>query len=230
MRARHVSQALAVLAMTAACDGGSMVSDAAAAQSTPRAVPLSPAARPLPQPAAPPRRSEDFVLSGETTQGGWLRGQAPAGAVSLSLDGTGIQIAPDGAFFAAFDRDAGPQAVLVARLGDGQTVSRAIAITPRAWNIEHVAVGPRPGALPSEEYKRRRAIELARINAARAQQSDAQGWRQAFIWPVRGRLSGLFGSQRIYRGTPGAYHSGTDIATGASGTSRGVTGSPRSSV
>ena len=28
----------------------------------------------------------------------------------------------------------------------------------------------------------------------------------------------MFGSQRIYRGTPGAYHSGTDIATGESGT------------
>ena len=28
----------------------------------------------------------------------------------------------------------------------------------------------------------------------------------------------MFGSQRVYRGTPGAYHSGTDIATGASGT------------
>jgi murein DD-endopeptidase MepM/ murein hydrolase activator NlpD len=28
----------------------------------------------------------------------------------------------------------------------------------------------------------------------------------------------MFGSQRIYRGEPGAYHSGLDIATGASGT------------
>ena len=28
----------------------------------------------------------------------------------------------------------------------------------------------------------------------------------------------MFGSQRIYNGTPGSYHSGTDIATGASGT------------
>ena len=46
----------------------------------------------------------------------------------------------------------------------------------------------------------------------------SDGWRQRFIWPVMGRLSGRFGSQRIYNGTPGAYHSGLDIATGASGT------------
>ena len=63
-----------------------------------------------------------------------------------------------------------------------------------------------------------RRPELAAINAARARVNTADGWRQQFIWPVRGRLSGLFGSQRIYRGEPGSYHSGTDIATGESGT------------
>ena len=63
-----------------------------------------------------------------------------------------------------------------------------------------------------------RRPELARINAARAKVNDATGWRQKFIWPVKGRISGLFGSQRVYRGEPGAYHSGLDIATGESGT------------
>ena len=38
---------------------------------------------------------------------------------------------------------------------------------------------------------------------------------QDFIWPVRGRISGRFGSQRIYRGEPGSYHTGLDIAPGA---------------
>ena len=44
------------------------------------------------------------------------------------------------------------------------------------------------------------------------------GWKQSFIWPVKGRISGMFGSQRIYKGQPGSYHSGVDIATGKSGT------------
>jgi murein DD-endopeptidase MepM/ murein hydrolase activator NlpD len=60
--------------------------------------------------------------------------------------------------------------------------------------------------------------ELARIAAARAKDHDVEGWRQDFVWPVKGRISGRFGSQRVYRGEPGAYHSGLDIATGASGT------------
>jgi murein DD-endopeptidase MepM/ murein hydrolase activator NlpD len=40
-----------------------------------------------------------------------------------------------------------------------------------------------------------------------------QGWRQAFAWPTTGRISTLFGSQRIYAGgVRGAFHGGIDIA------------------
>lgn len=61
-----------------------------------------------------------------------------------------------------------------------------------------------------------RGSELELIAAARARITDAQGWRQRFIWPRTGRISGLFGSQRIHQGTPGACHGGVDIA-GATG-------------
>ena len=158
-----------------------------------------------------------FVYAGELTQGGWLKGSVPNGTVALTLDGVPIDVAPDGLFLIAFDRDAGPAAVLLAKLGDGRGIGVTLVIAPRAWQIENVAVGPRPGAVPSEEYARRRAIELARINAARSLVTGSQGWRQDFVWPAIGRISGRFGAQRIYRGTPGSYHSGIDISTGQSG-------------
>ena len=158
-----------------------------------------------------------FVYAGELTQGGWLKGSVPRGTVALTIDGAPVEVAPDGRFLIAFDRDAGPTATLAARLSDGRSFSAALAIAPRAWQIENVAMDPRPGALPSEEYARRRAIEVARINAARSLVSGSQGWRQDFVWPAIGRISGRFGAQRIYRGTPGSYHSGIDISTGQAG-------------
>lgn len=166
-------------------------------------------------PLAPPA---DFGLIGEQTQGGWVKGIVPSGTTRLTLDGKPVAVAADGRFIIAFDRDAGPIATLAATLRDGRMTTQALPIRPRAWRIERLPIGPRPGAAPSEEYARRRAIEQARITAARAIASPSQGWRQRFIWPVKGRVSGLFGSQRIYNGSPGAYHSGTDIATGTSGT------------
>ncbi len=164
-----------------------------------------------------PVSSSEFAVSGDLQQGGWIRGVVPAGTVSLALDGKPVAFAPDGRFFSAFDRDAGPRAVLAAKRLDGSSAARTLAVAPRGWKIEHINAARRPGG-PTEAFMALRRPELARINAARAKDTGASGWRQAFIWPVKGRISGMFGSQRVYRGEPGAYHSGLDIATGGSGT------------
>ena len=160
----------------------------------------------------------DFGLAGALTQGGWARGLVPPGTSLLALSGMPVGVARDGRFFVAFDRDSAPRLQLTARLGDGRIVSRDLTVAPRAWQIERIPIGPRPGTPPSEAYAQLRSCELARINAARSVDHLVDGWRQKFIWPVFGRLSGKFGSQRIYNGTPGSYHSGLDIATGTSGT------------
>lgn len=176
-------------------------------------------APPLPQPAPtapvllPPAR---FTLSGEREQGGLMLGTAPAGTTRLTLDGTSVPMAADGRFLIAFDRDAKPSAELLAIRSDGSTVRESIAVAPRAWRIERLPNLPRISQ-PSAEFQRRRPPELARIAAARAKMTGAEGWRQAFRWPATGRISGWFGSQRIYAGEPGSYHSGVDVAkpTGA---------------
>ncbi len=175
---------------------------------------ISGAVAPLLALAAAPVAPAGILLEGEAVQGGRLRGQAPAGAVSLSLDGNPIPVAPDGRFIIAFDRDQPARAVVTAQLANGRQLAREVAVAPRAWRIERVNVAQRPSG-SSEEYRRRRQAELARIAAARAQQVRSEGWRQRFIWPAMGRISGVFGSQRIYRGEPGAYHSGVDVAPGA---------------
>lgn len=164
-----------------------------------------------------PASAADFSLQGELTQGGWARGVAPVGA-ALRFNGKPVELAPDGRFFIAFDRDSGGSASLVATLANGREVTKALTIAPRAWQIEHIPLGPKPGTPPDPAYQQRREAELAQIRAARSVSHASDGWRQGFVWPARGRLSGKFGSQRIYNGTPGSYHSGMDIANGASGT------------
>ncbi|MCT2401338.1 M23 family metallopeptidase [Novosphingobium sp. HK4-1] len=167
--------------------------------------------------ATPGPAAARVAFSGELTQGGWVRGTVPAGTRALSLDGQPVPVAADGSWFAAFDRDAGTRAMLAITAADGSVAQAQISVTPRAWKIEHVNIARRTGG-PTEAFMKLRRPELAQIQAARARQTDAQGWREHFIWPVKGRISGRFGSQRVYRGEPGSYHSGIDITTGQSGT------------
>ncbi len=163
-------------------------------------------------------RVADLNLTGQLTQGGWARGVAPRGTAALHLNGQAVPLAADGSFLIAFDRDAAPLAQIAVTGADGRAAARALTVAPRAWQLEHIPLGPRPGTPPSATYAFRRQGELAQIAAARAADHDVAGWRQTFIWPVYGRLSGRFGSQRIYNGVPGSYHSGLDVATGVSGT------------
>lgn len=152
-----------------------------------------------------------FDLSGAPVQGGVMTGLAPADLVSLTLDGAPVPVAADNRFLIAFDRDARPTAVLAGLDRSGAPLRETLVVAPGAWRIERLPTLPRVSQ-PSAEFARRRPPELARIAAARAIDSGAAGWRQRFVWPVTGRISGVFGSQRIYAGEPGAYHSGVDVA------------------
>lgn len=174
------------------------------------APPLSPPGQHIPIRPAPAQ----IILTGNPVQGGIVTGVVPDGTTRLTLDGQDVPVAADSRFIIGFDRDQAAQAVLVAQLGDGRSVRRDIQVAPRSWQIEHVNVAQRPSG-SSAEFLRIRQGELARIYAARERITGSGGWRQRFLWPVKGRISGVFGSQRIYRGEPGSYHSGVDVAPGA---------------
>ncbi|WP_028966557.1 M23 family metallopeptidase [Sphingomonas phyllosphaerae] len=171
-------------------------------------VPLLAVAAAAPPQTIPPAR---FGLSDGLRQGALVLGTAPAGTTRLTLDGAPVAVAPDGRFVIAFDRDAKPQALLAATLSDGTTQTATLTIAPGDWRIERLPT-LRKIPVPDAEFAAKRAGELAQIVAARATGNDADGWRQRLVWPALGRISGLFGAQRIYAGEPGSYHGGVDVA------------------
>ena len=199
------------LLITAACVAPSQP---APVQPAPPSEVVQPVRTPTPAPSPTLSRPAVFTFDGELTQGGWIRGKVPGGTESARLGEIDLAFDEEGSFFAAFDRDAGSRETLVATLADGRVIESPVTIFPRDWDIEHVNVARRPSS-SSEAFLARRRPELEAIWNARQEETDAQGWRQEFSWPVTGRISGRFGSQRVYRGEPGSYHSGLDIAGGA---------------
>jgi len=161
---------------------------------------------------APIPVAASFRLQGTISQGGLLIGEAPVGTVRLTLDGAAVPVAGDGRFVIGLDRDAAPAATLAATLRGGRVTVQRLDVAPRSWSISRLSTLPKI-PLPHPEFDRVRPAELAQIVAARALVTDAGGWRQRFTWPTTGRISTLFGSQRIYaNGEAGSYHSGIDIA------------------
>lgn len=184
-------------------------------QSAPPPVPVTVATPPPPPPEMAPVPLGDFAFKGSMIQGGVLLGDAPTGTTRLEFNGAAVPVAADGKFLIAFDRDAPPTATITATLDTGRTVTRTLTVNPRAWNISRLSTLPK-FPVPMPQFEKLRPPEVALINAARRQATGSEGWRQPLLWPATGRISTLFGSQRIYKdGQAGSYHSGIDIAVPA---------------
>ncbi len=153
----------------------------------------------------------DFWIAKDARQGAVINARAPSNAARVALNGMRLPISKDGFFLIGFDRDSGSAATLVATLTDGSKVQKTLPVAAGKWRLERINA-PYRGGRSSATFRKLRGPEIAQIVAARKIATDAQGWRQDFIWPVKGRISGRFGSQRIYQGKPGSYHSGLDIA------------------
>ena len=152
-----------------------------------------------------------IVFPTSVSQGAMVIGKVPAGSVVRHAERT-LLVTPYGSVVFGVGRDEkGPLQVSVqAPNAPVQIIS--IAVTTRDWPIENVNGVPPSTVNPPKAIAERIAREQARVSDARTRDDARTGFAQAFIWPVKGRISGRFGNQRVYNGTPKSPHSGMDIA------------------
>ncbi len=152
-------------------------------------------------------------IDGQAEQGALLRGRILPATGRLTRDGESLAVASDGSFLLGFDRDASGSVTLRLDPGNGAPpVERRLDIAARSWALQNINAPMRGAARSDADFEARRPGEIAQMVAARRTVVTSDGWRQQFIWPLRGRISGVFGSQRIYQGTPGSFHNGVDVA------------------
>lgn len=143
---------------------------------------------------------------GNPAQGALLMGQGARGA-RLALDGQPVRVSPEGFFVFGFGRDHGPSATLTQ---DG--AARSIAVARREWDVQHITGLPPAQVTPDAAALERIRVERERLTAVRGLDSAQVDFAAGFAWPARGRISGVFGSQRVLNGQPRQPHYGLDVA------------------
>lgn len=161
--------------------------------------------------AAIPGASAATWLDGDFVQGGLVIGSTAPGS-TVTLDGRAARVAPDGQFLFGFTRDAAPVAVLEITAPDGAVDRRELKVEPRDYDIQRIDGLPRKMVTPPADVLARIRREGAAIKAARSRDTPVAYFRSGFTWPARGRISGVYGSQRILNGKPRRPHFGIDIA------------------
>lgn len=154
------------------------------------------------------------VFPSSVQQGSMVVGKVPPGS-SVRYAGRTLRVTPYGSVVFGVGRDEkGPVSVDVSG-PDGTKQPVTVQVTPRDWPVQHIKGVPSAMVNPPPATAKRIARENGQIVGARRGDTDEVGFAQAFIWPVTGRISGRFGNQRVYNGTPKSPHSGMDIAAGA---------------
>ena len=150
-------------------------------------------------------------LPASASQGAMVIGNTHPAAV-VEYAGRTLRVTPYGSFVFGIGRDATGEAVLRIKQPATGWIEHRIAITPRDWPVERINGVPPATVDPPRAIAERIEREQARVAAARERDDPRTGFAQAFAWPLQGRISGRFGNQRVYNGTPKSPHSGMDIA------------------
>ena len=166
-------------------------------------------AQTAPAPVTP--HDNRIVFPDSVSQGALVFGKVPAGSV-VEYAGRTLRPTPWGTVVFGVDRrEQGPLRLEVLR-PDGTRAAESIAVTARDWPLERVDGVPPKTVNPPPAIAERIRREQAQVTAARTRDDDRADFAAPFVWPVKGRISGRFGSGRVYNGQPGAGHSGMDIA------------------
>ncbi len=155
--------------------------------------------------------AEPLTLEGPITEGSLIRGATVPGA-RVTLAGRVLRLTRDGHFVFAFGRDAPVKAVLVVLLPKGRKIVRELRVVQRKYKTQRIKGLPKRKVTPSPGDLKRITAESAVIRAARARYTGRAWYRGKFLWPARGRISGVYGSQRVLNGKPRRPHLGIDVA------------------
>ena len=122
-----------------------------------------------------------------------------------------VKVSKDGDFVFGIDRDQRYDLTFT-KILNGKKTKITKKVLKRKYNIQRIDGLEENKVTPPETVYKRIKKENNAIGEARAINSNLQFFKEKFIMPVEGIISGVYGSQRILNGKPRWPHYGIDIA------------------
>ena len=149
-------------------------------------------------------------FKGKFLQGHYIVGITDPSA-EIIIDKKQIRVTKDGYFVFGIGRDRKFD-ITITKIANGEIKKIVKKVLKRKYNIQRIDGLEESKVTPPESVYKRIKEENNRIGEARAINSDLPFFKNQFIMPVEGIISGVYGSQRILNGKPKWPHYGIDIA------------------
>ena len=157
-----------------------------------------------------PAHSYAIEFKGKFLQGHFIVGITNPSA-KIIIDKKEVKVSKDGFFAFGIDRDRKFD-LTITKIQDGKKEKIVKKVLKRKYNIQRIDGLEESKVTPPESVYKRIKEENNKIGKARAINSDLPFFKNQFIMPVNGIISGVYGSQRILNGKPKWPHYGIDIA------------------
>ncbi len=157
-----------------------------------------------------PTHSYAIEFKGKFLQGHFIVGITNPSA-KIMVDKKEVKVSKDGFFAFGIDRDRKFD-LTITKIQDGKKEKIVKKVLKRKYNIQRIDGLEESKVTPPESVYKRIKEENNKIGKARAINSDLPFFKNQFIMPVKGIISGVYGSQRILNGKPKWPHYGIDIA------------------
>ena len=149
-------------------------------------------------------------FQGKFLQGHFILGSTNPNAKIL-VGNKEVKVSKDGFFVFGIDRDRKFD-LTITKIQNGKKEKIVKKVLKRKYNIQRIDGLEESKVTPPESVYKRIKEENNKIGKARAINSDLPFFKNQFIMPVKGIISGVYGSQRILNGKPKWPHYGIDIA------------------
>ena len=155
-------------------------------------------------------QSNAIEFKGKFLQGHYIIGITDPSA-KIIIDKKDVKVSNDGYFVFGIDRDRKFD-LTITKIISGKKEKIIKKVLKRKYNIQRIDGLEESKVTPPESVYKRIREENNKIGEARAINSDLPFFKNQFIMPVKGIISGVYGSQRILNGKPKWPHYGIDIA------------------
>ena len=155
-------------------------------------------------------KSYALQFNGKFIQGHFIVGKTDPNS-KVIIDKKQIKVSKDGFFAFGIGKDR-KYDVVIRVVKNGETTKVVKKVQKRKYNIQRIDGLEESKVTPPESVYKRIKEENNKIGKARAINSDLPFFKNQFIMPVEGIISGVYGSQRILNGKPKWPHYGIDIA------------------
>ena len=149
-------------------------------------------------------------FKGKFLQGHYIVGITDSSA-KIIVDKKEVKVSKDGYFVFGIDRDRKFD-LTITKIIEGKKEIITKQVLKRKYKIQRIDGLDEKKVTPPESVYQRIKEENNKIGKARAINSDLPFFKNQFIMPVKGIISGVYGSQRILNGKPKWPHYGIDIA------------------